>query len=47
MNTSYLIPLGAAVWLKPALGYNFFWDDGPDIHYLTFQIGPSFTIGKP
>lgn len=46
-NASYLIPLGAAVWLKPVLGYNIFRDDGTFIHYLTFQIGPSFAIRKP
>jgi hypothetical protein len=46
-NASYLIPLGAAVWLKPVLGYNIFRDDGTFIHYLTFQIGPSFAIKKP
>ncbi|MGH7598763.1 MAG: hypothetical protein ACREOI_20610, partial [bacterium] len=46
-NASYLIPLGAAVWLKPVLGYNIFRDDGTFIHYLSFQIGPSFAIRKP
>ncbi len=46
-NASYLIPLGAAIWLKSVLGYNIFRDDGTFIHYLTFQIGPSFAIGKP
>ncbi|MGH7451732.1 MAG: hypothetical protein ACRENG_10330 [bacterium] len=45
-SASYFIPLGAAVWLKPVLGYNIFRDDGAFIHYLTFQIGPSFAIGK-
>lgn len=46
-NASYLIPLGAAIWLKPVLGYNIFRDDGAFIHYLTFQVGPSFAIRKP
>jgi hypothetical protein len=46
-NAAYLIPLGAAVWLKPVLGYNMFRDDGAFVHYLTFQIGPSFAIRKP
>ncbi len=46
-SASYFIPLGAAVWLKPVLGYNIFRDDGTFIHYLAFQIGPSFAIGKP
>jgi hypothetical protein len=46
-SASYFIPLGAAVWLKPVLGYNIFRDDGAFIHYLTVQIGPSFSIRKP
>ncbi len=46
-NASYLIPLGAAIWLKPVLGYNIFRDNGPYIHYLVLQIGPSFAIRKP
>jgi hypothetical protein len=46
-NASYLIPLSAAVWLKPVLGYNIFRDDGAFIHFLTFQVGPSFAIKKP
>jgi hypothetical protein len=46
-NVSYLIPLSAVVWLKPVLGYNIFRDDGAFIHYLNFQIGPSFAIRKP
>lgn len=46
-SASYFIPLGAAVWLKPVLGYNIFRDDDAFIHYLSFQIGPSFAIKKP
>ncbi|MCI0692531.1 hypothetical protein L0337_11080 [candidate division KSB1 bacterium] len=46
-SASYFIPLGAAVWLKPVLGYNIFRDDDAFIHYLNFQIGPSFAIKKP
>lgn len=42
----YNIPLGPAIQLKPMLEYNAFLDEGPVIHYFTFQIGPSFMIGK-
>jgi hypothetical protein len=43
---SYFFPLGSTVWLRSVLEYNIFQDNGPSIHYLSVQTGPSFTIGK-
>jgi hypothetical protein len=45
-DVAYMIPVRSTIWLKSALEYNIFFDDGPAIHYLTLRIGPSFAIGK-
>jgi len=46
MEATYQFPLTAAVGLKSGLAYHLFRDNGPAIHYFTFQFGPSFKIGK-
>lgn len=45
-NATYFMPLGSKISLKSDLVYNIFMEDGPAIHYLTLQTGPSFAIGK-
>jgi hypothetical protein len=46
-GAAYFWPIGSRIWLRSALGYNIFLDDGPAIQSLTLQTGPSFAIGKP
>ncbi len=46
-GVAYFWPLGSRIWLRSALGYNIFLDDGPAIQSLMLQTGPSFAIGKP
>lgn len=43
--TQHLL-LGERFWLQSRLQYHAFLDEGPAIHYVTFQIGPSFAIGR-
>ncbi|MDZ7344586.1 MAG: hypothetical protein ONA90_08720, partial [candidate division KSB1 bacterium] len=45
-NATYVIPLGSRIALRSDLVYNVFLEDGPAIHYLTLQTGPSFAMGK-
>lgn len=40
------VPLGERIWLQSRLQYQAFLDEGPVIQYLTFQIGPSFAMGR-
>ncbi len=40
------LPLGERIWLQSRLQYHAFLDEGPAIQYLTFQIGPSFAMGR-
>jgi len=45
-DLSHFLPLGSHILLRSVLEYSVFMDDGPAIHSLNFQTGPSFTIGR-
>jgi hypothetical protein len=45
-NVSYFLPLGPRIALRSTLEYDIFFDDGPSIHSLILQTGPSFSIER-
>lgn len=46
LGATHQLALGANLWLRSQLAYNVFLDQGPAIHFLAFQVGPCFGIGK-
>lgn len=46
LNAAHQLLLGANVWLRSQLSYNFFLDQGPAVQFLALQVGPSFAIRR-
>ena len=46
LSATHQLALGAGLALRSQLAYNAFLNQGPVIHFLALQLGPSFVIGK-
>ena len=46
LGAAHQFVFGPNLWLRSQLTYNVFLDQGPAVHFLALQFGPSFSIRK-